>query len=486
MKIVRIITLLAGAGFIIAVFFSCRTTAESMQDDFRSVASQVMPAIVKIDVVEIVKDQNNQGREGKPLFDYFFDDGDGASPPQEFRQESLGSGILVQRNGEKLYAVTNAHVISDAQDITVTLDDGRVFPASLVGKDERKDLALVMFRSSDTTIPLVRLGDSDALKVGDWALAMGAPYGFQSTVTAGIISALHRRGGPGGNINDFIQTDASINKGNSGGALVDIHGKVIGINTWITSQSGDSVGLGFSIPINNVKHAISDFIQAGKIRYGWLGVSVSSLDMDSAFSLGQGSDKGALVTSLYDGSPAAQAGISPGDIILSINGKRLANSEDLIQSVGDLSDRDSPEILVQRGKTIVKLKPVIALREEDDALAKHSPVLWPGFSLYPLTEQVRKDLELDSIINGVIVRQVVNQSPGFFSGLKNRDVINAVNGVEVTTMLQFYEALSRADRQTPLSITISREGKKLILEVSSTQERQKNTSHICIKVECEH
>lgn len=476
MKIQRAIALVAIAGLVATMVLACRSTAETVQDDFRLVTNQVLPAIVKIDVVEILKDQSGPDRNGKPLFDYFFDDSEGSHPPQEFRQESLGSGILVRRMGDKLYVVTNAHVISDAQDITVTLDDGRVFPATLVGKDERKDLALIVFESTDSSIPLVRLGDSDALRVGDWALAMGAPYGFQSTVTAGIISALHRRGGPGGNINDFIQTDASINKGNSGGALVDIHGNVIGINTWITSQSGDSVGLGFSIPINNVKHAISDFIEAGKIRYGWLGVSVSSVDLDSAVSLGQSNDKGALVTSLYAGSPADMAGLKPGDVILAINGKALAGAEDLIQSVGELLVKETPDLLVQRGKSTIKIKPVIALREEDDNLAKHSQVLWPGFSLYPLTDQVRKDLELDAMVKGVIVRQVVNQSPAFFAGLKNRDIVEAIDEVQIDNMQQFYDELNKINRQNPLTISINREGKKLTLEIGGTQERQKKES----------
>lgn len=450
-------------------FAACSSTAEGIQSDFRKVTQTVLPSIVKIDVVEIVKEQ--AGREGKPLFDDL-DDSEDRKPDPEFRQESLGSGIIVRRDGGALYALTNAHVISDAKDITVTLDDGRVFPAKLVGKDERKDLALVSFDGGDAAIPVARLGDSDALRVGDWVLAMGAPYGFQSTVTAGIVSALHRRGGPGNNINDFIQTDASINKGNSGGALVDIHGQVVGVNTWISSQTGDSVGLGFSIPINNIKRAIADFVAVGKIRYGWLGVSVVDADEETLKSLGAELRRAALVGSVYDDSPAYAAGLRCGDAVLAVNGKPIAGADDLIQAVSELPVDGKARFDFVRDGRRMSCEPLIRQREDDEALARRSGQIWPGFSLYPLSPGLNKELGVDESLKGLVVRQVIAQSQAFRSGIKNRDLVTAVGGKPVATLREAYGLLAAADHAKPLAIRVTRDGKQLDIELGTSNERQ--------------
>ena len=221
--------------------------------------------------------------------------------------------ITVRRDGKTWYLLTNHHVAGSATNITVRLDDGREFDGKLVGADERKDIALVSFESDATDIPVANLGDSDSVKTGDIVFAIGSPLGYMSSVTQGIVSAVGRDGGPNNNINDFIQTDAAINQGNSGGPLVNIYGEVVGINSWIASQSGGSQGLGFSIPINNVKKAIDDFIADGKIKYGWLGVSLVEADASTLTELSLTGRKGALASQVFANSPAAKGGILPGD-----------------------------------------------------------------------------------------------------------------------------------------------------------------------------
>jgi S1-C subfamily serine protease len=220
--------------------------AEAVQTAFRYVANTVLPSVVELNVVDKVTD-TPKSQPSIP-FEFFFGPQDQQDQNQQetpkFGQEGLGSGIIVRKAGKTVYVLTNNHVAGNAEKITVIMNDGREFPGSLVGADERKDIALVKFETNDQDIVLARLGDSSRIQVGDWAIALGSPLGLVSSVTAGIVSAVGRSGGPDGNINDFIQTDAAINKGNSGGALVNIRGEVVGINTWIASPTGGSVGLG--------------------------------------------------------------------------------------------------------------------------------------------------------------------------------------------------------------------------------------------------
>ncbi|MCL1818163.1 MAG: trypsin-like peptidase domain-containing protein, partial [Spirochaetaceae bacterium] len=269
-------------------------TLESLQGSFRSISEKVRPCVVTVSVSS-VRRQGQQGDRNMPWFYYFFGRPDeGEAPDREFRNNGIGSGVILKKNGSTYYVLTNNHVVGKADDIKIHLFDGREFSTKLVGKDERKDLAVVSFETSED-LPIAAVGDSSTLHVGDWVLAVGTPFGLESTVTAGIVSALGRRGGPDGNISDFIQTDASINQGNSGGALVNLAGDLVGINTWITSPTGGSIGLGFAIPINNVKKAVDDLIERGAVQYGWLGVTISSLNADMVSSLQVPDGRGAFV-----------------------------------------------------------------------------------------------------------------------------------------------------------------------------------------------
>ena len=295
--------------------------AEAVQTAFRYVAEKVKPAVVEIDVT-ITKTE--QAPEQQFPWPFFFnappDQGQAKPQPQKFQEKGLGSGIVVRRDGRTYFVLTNDHVAGSADEITVITNDGKQYKGTLVGKDARRDLALVKFESDASGIAVATLGDSSALQVGDWTIAIGSPLGLVSSVTTGIVSALGRTGGPDGNISDFIQTDAAINRGNSGGALVNIRGEVVGINTWIASPSGGSIGLGFAIPINNAKKAIDDFISHGKVQYGWLGASLGQIDPATATELGADPQKGAFVADVFRDSPASKGGLEPGDVVLSVNG----------------------------------------------------------------------------------------------------------------------------------------------------------------------
>lgn len=429
--------------------------AEALQDSFRTVAAVALPSVVRIDVEEVRTQTRPQGND-TPWFDFFFGEPDGGEEgDREFRTQGLGSGVVVRRDGDTYYVLSNGHVIGNADAITVTLDDGSEYPGTIVGTDDRKDLALLSF-ISEKDIPVAVLGDSDELQVGDWVLAIGSPFGFQSTVTAGIVSAVGRRGGPDGNISDFIQTDAAINRGNSGGALVNLHGEVVGINTWITSQTGGSVGLGFSIPINNVKRSIDDFVETGSVRYGWLGVSIRSVPAEIAEDLSLPDRRGALVYHLFRESPADRGGLMPGDFITEINGKTITDSDELVLEVGELPvGRDARFEVIRYGERLT-IDVRIAERESERAIADLNAQLWPGFSVYPITPDVREEMELDRDVQGVVVSTVESRTPAALAGLRVGDVITELNGETVRSMLEFYRALN--DGRYDLDLVLIRDG----------------------------
>ncbi len=425
-----------------------------LQHSFRNVASQVLPSVVRVDVEEVRTQEVPRG-DNLPWFDFFFGEPD--REDRQFRTQGLGSGVIVRRDGSTYYVLTNDHVVGEADQIKILLDDSRDFDGTLVGSDARKDLAMISFESRDPNIPVARLGDSDNLTVGDWVIAIGSPFGFQSTVTAGIVSAVGRRGGPQGNISDFIQTDASINQGNSGGALVNLRGQVVGINTWITSQTGGSVGLGFSIPINNVKSAIDDFIQSGEVRYGWLGVSIRDVDAAMSEDLGLRQRKGALVHHVFRRSPADRGGILPGDFILSVNGRRIEDADELILRVGDLPDGEEAIFELIRQSEMRTIRVRISEREDEESIAELNRSLWPGVSVYPLTDGVREEFEVPRRTGGVVVSGVENRTPAAVAGIQVGDIITGMNGHDVESLMDFYGMLD-VESGEAVEFSILREG----------------------------
>lgn len=413
---------------------------------FSDVAEALLPSVVQLNVTEMTERQTPEGN--LPWFYYFFQQPDEQSPqpPQQTPQRGLGSGVIVRRERNTYYVLTNQHVAGGATEIEVSLYDNSVYDGTLVGSDPRRDLALVSF-DSDEDIPIAELGDSDTLRVGDWVLAIGNPFGFSSTVTAGIVSALGRRGGPEGNISDFIQTDAAINQGNSGGALVNMNGEVIGINTWIATTTGTGIGLGFAIPINNAKRAISDFITQGEVVYGWLGVSISDVPQEAATQYGVTRNTGAFVHHIFRGSPADRGGIMPGDIVLQMNGQRITDSSQLTLLIGDLRAGDDAQFVINRAGRTINLNVEIARRESQQTIDQMQRNLWPGMTVVQLTDQLRTQFNVARNIQGVMVADVESRTPSDVAGLRPGDVITSINNQRVQNILEFYRQLNAANTE---------------------------------------
>ena len=418
---------------------------ENMQSSFRAVTKRVLPSVAAIDVVDVVK--RPVQRFDSP-FDFFFGprnrNQSESQGEREFRRQGLGSGVIVQRAGNKVYVLSNDHVVGDADEINVTLHDGRRFKADLVGKDDKRDLALVMFETGDS-VPVAELGDSDLLQVGDWALAVGNPFGFQSTVTAGIISAVGRQSAPGarvGGYTDYIQTDAAINQGNSGGALVNIHGEVVGINTWIASPSGGNIGLGFAIPVNNAKKVISDFINKGKVEYGWLGITVGDLQSQVADDFGLENSEGAFVYGVFRGSPAQKGGLEPGDYITAIDGERIRDSGHLLGVVGNLRPGRTVRFDLLRTGEKAAISVTIEERADEKEINESRAKIWPGLSVVRISEAIRKQLSLPRSAGQVIVGMVDRGSPSESAGFKPGDIINKLNGKTIQSVRDFYRILN--------------------------------------------
>jgi Do/DeqQ family serine protease len=415
--------------------------AEGLQNAFRAVSDKVLPSVVEIITVSIQR-QQTPNFNGIP-WEFFFGprNGEGQGQEREYRTQALGSGIVVRQERGLYYVVTNNHVIDGAAEIKVTARDGKEYDATLVGRDSRRDLAVISFRTNDH-FPIADLGNSDDVRVGDWSIAMGNPLGeqFAFSVTMGIVSAVGRTGGPGNNINDFIQTDAPINQGNSGGPLVNIRGEVIGINTWIASNnSGGSVGLGFAIPINNAKRIIDELISSGTINDGWLGVSMVDLDREILQTMRLEDRRGAFASQVFLGSPADKAGIRPGDFITAVDGREVRNSNSLTQMVGNLRPGESAVFTVIRDNANRDF--TVRIETRTDAVTADSKNLWPGLLVVPLTDSVRSSLRLDSNAQGLYVSSVIAETPAAIIGLQRGDRITHINDTPVRDLLSFYRVL---------------------------------------------
>ncbi len=452
---------------------------ETIQYSFREVAKKVLPVVVEIDVTEVVKQQAPM----QSPFDWFFNQppGGGKGGDRQFRRSGLGSGIVVKKAGGAYFVLTNNHVVDAATNISVKLSDQRIFKAKVVGTDPRRDLAVVSFDSRDA-FPVADLGDSNELQVGDIVLAVGNPLGFENTITMGIVSALGRRG-PSGQVapnTDYIQTDAAINQGNSGGALVNVKGEVVGINTWIAAPTGGNVGLGFAIPVNNAKKAIDDFISKGKVEYGWLGVmpdDIQTADPNNDSYPGVAKDlsvagvKGALVINVYHNSPAEKAGMLPGDYITRVNGQDIPDRDHLIQAVGDLLAGRPYDFEIVRYGEKMKLPIKLGVRPDDTSDVTSYKYLWPGVTVVRINDQIRQDAGLAKGLEGVVVAYLPgsdsadNESPASIAGLRPGDVINQINGRDVHTIMDFYKFLNDSTKKD-VSFKINRKGTDVTIGLS--------------------
>ncbi len=445
-----------------------REQAISFQQVFRDVAARVSPVVVEVNVVDVVDMQ-----QPRSPFDFFFspdrDRGQEDQEGREYRRQGLGSGVIVAREDTTTYVLTNTHVVSDVDEVSVVLNDEREFDAEIVGTDNRLDLALLSFEA-EGDIPVATFGDSNELQVGDWVVAVGNPLGFESTVTTGIVSALGRsapqqqRGGSVSTLTDFIQTDAAINPGNSGGALANLDGEIVGINTWIASRSGGNVGIGFAIPANNAKKAVNDFIEEGQVVYGWLGVSIGDANPqvypNIREDLGLGEESGAMVFNVYIDSPADNGGILPGDFILSANGTNIENANELTRVVGNLTPGQTMEFDLIRDGERRSVSVDITRREPEDELEQRQNMVWPGMYITNLTDRLRERLELSGNQDGVIVRAAIEGSPAAQSGVRQGDVVTEVNGESVESMRDFYRAFSE-DGSRSSEVTILRDDRTI-------------------------
>ena len=429
---------------------SALSIVEALQTTFRSVSDSLLPSVVEVDITQTKTYTNPLGNMTNPFEWFFGNGGNGNSDSsngntREYQTSGLGSGVIVRKTGNTYYVLTNNHVAGDATKISVKLNDERTFEAKLVGTDDRVDIALISFETKDN-LPVAKLGDSDKVKPGDICLAFGAPLGYSQSVTQGIVSATGRSESSMSSISDYIQTDAAINQGNSGGPLVNIYGEVIGINTWIASSSGGSVGLGFAIPINNVKNAIDAFIKDGKITYGWLGVSLLEVNDEYKSELGVGKQSGAFAAEVFIDSPAYKAGIKPGDYIVELNGKTVKNVNQLVRDVGYLEAGTTATFKILRGGSkTYELQVKIEARAKD--VDSQNNKLWPGFIATPLTDEVRESLKLDNKnVKGVVVASVESKSPAASLRLQEGDIITAVNGKAIKNISEFYQELSKATK----------------------------------------
>lgn len=431
-----------------------------LQNSFRKIARDVVPVVVNINVTDIIAQDTP--------WDYFFSDPeeeDGTPRERDFEQFGMGSGVIVDKIGNKYYVLTNYHVIKGSKSLSVTLHSKKEYVAEIVGEDERKDISLLVFEA-DEDLPVAVLGDSDEIKVGDWVLAIGNPFGWQSSVTAGIVSALGRRLDYNSrlyNISDFIQTDAGINPGNSGGALINLEGEIIGINTWITSPTGGSIGIGFAIPINNAKKAIRDFIKKGKVQYGWLGVSIARVPTnETASELQIEGETGAFVNQVITDSPADKGGLLPGDLIIKINDISIRDDRHLTMIISDILPDVPVKFQIIRLGEIITLSFPLKIRPAERLVSNKTKMAWPGLVVQSLSKGLRKKYNLSETISGVLVNLVERGTAAFYAGFQSGDVIIKMNNAEIKTMMDYYKNLNNKSMKK-IEITVIRNASEEVI-----------------------
>ena len=429
---------------IVAVMLSGTGSALARKapDSFADLAEKLSPAVVNISTKQVVKsphlNEMPQFPPGSPFEDLFRDFFDQQQGQQRSRRvTSLGSGFIIDAEG---IIVTNNHVIAQADEITVNLSDGSQLPAELVGRDPKTDLAVLKVES-DEPLPFVNFGQSDKIRVGDWVLAIGNPFGLGGSVSAGIISAENRNinSGP---YDSFLQTDAAINRGNSGGPLFNLDGDVVGVNTAIISPSGGSIGIGFAIPSNIAENVVTQLREFGETRRGWLGVRIQSVTDELAESFGLDKARGALVAEVTDGGPAEQAGIRVGDVIVSFNDEDVPEMRDLPRIVAETQVGKKVEVVVWRDGRKKEFDVTLGRledfeRAEGVSVAQSdkqgSEIADLGLTLIPLNDIVREQFGIPENVEGVAVIDVESASAAAEKGIRPGDVIVEVAQQEVSS-----------------------------------------------------
>ncbi|MEJ8574330.1 DegQ family serine endoprotease [Microbaculum marinum] len=431
--------------------------ARGAPDSFADLSDALIDSVVNISTSQRVTGSRGipmpQVPEGSPFeefFEEFFNqEGNGEQDQRPRRVNSLGSGFIIDESG---IIITNNHVIADADEIVANFNDGTKLPAELIGRDEKTDLAVLRVQPAEP-LKALKFGDSDSLRVGDWVLAIGNPFGLGGTVTAGIVSARNRdiNAGP---YDSFIQTDASINRGNSGGPLFNMDGEVVGVNTAIISPSGGSIGIGFAVPANIAQNVIDQLIEFGETRRGWLGVRIQSVTDDIAESLGMASASGALVAGVSEDGPAEEGGIETGDVILEFDGKPVTEMRQLPRIVANTSIGKDVDVKVLRKGEELTLRVNVGRLEEGEELASldtedepaeeqpdSTTVSALGLDLSDLNDELRERYSIDGTVAGAIITEVDPDGPAAERQIRAGDVVVEVAQEKVSSAADVREQL---------------------------------------------
>ena len=450
---------------VVTAFFPMQSAQAQVKGlpDFTELVDQVGPSVVNIRTVERSRGASGGSAPDEQMLEFFRRFGI-PLPPNAPRQQrpdrgeeeiprGVGSGFIVSVDG---FVMTNAHVIEGADEVIVTLTDKREFKARIVGSDRRTDVAVVKIEAAG--LPSVKLGDASRVRVGEWVMAIGSPFGLENTVTAGIVSAKQR---DTGDYLPFIQTDVAINPGNSGGPLINMRGEVIGINSQIYSRSGGFQGISFAIPIDEAVRVADQLRTSGRVTRGRIGVQIGEVNKEVAEAIGLGRPQGALVRGVEAGAPAQKAGIEAGDIILKFDGKTIEKSSDLPRLVGNTKPGSRATVTVlRRGSqrelsvTVAELEPERATRRtqgQEQRPPAGAQVQTMGLTVSELTEALKSELKLRGG-----VRVDASDGAGARAGLREGDVIVAVGNVEVNNVREFEQAIARADKSKPIVVQLRR------------------------------
>ena len=444
--------------FLVFLLFLLQAThsfAQMMPNSFADLAEKISPSVVNITTTTVTAGKANQAPrgivpEGSPFEEFFkeFDDRRRGGNLRPRRSSALGSGFVISPSG---FIVTNNHVIDGADEIQIEFFSGKVLPAKVIGTDKNTDIAVLKVEP-DVPLEFVGFGDSDIARVGDWVVAMGNPMGQGFSVSAGIVSARNRA--LAGIYDDYIQTDAAINRGNSGGPLFNLEGDVVGVNTAILSPNGGSIGIGFSMASNVVGRVVDQLIEFGEIRRGWLGVRIQDLDEDLVESI-DGVDQvaGALVSGVPDG-PAKDAGMKQNDVIMVFDGREVEGVRDLVQTVGKTEVGKAVDVIVVRNGKEVTLSVTLGLRDDEklassEDVPKTETVPEPqktfkdlGITLSNLTDEIRSGLGLKDELEGVVVMDVIETSEAYEKGLRSGDLIVEAGQNKITAISEFEEQVT--------------------------------------------